>query len=411
MTSDCDQVLRLGIEEGWEDVVEAVLDNGISPNHAFSIQRPGSSDWTSAQCIQLAALLAHASIVELLLRRNATVNVTDVDGYTVLMDTARSGSSECARLLLGAGAKLEVIGPHGSAAKMAVMHSNAPVLSVLLDEGARVGDKNSCGQDCVLEAWTMAYGVTGKGKKSPAGETFEVFHTLFGRLASSGRGGTVDAYCYVCLGATIKGPWYRGVRTSVCWNSTSPAWKQQFQLINPMQDADISSMFVKIEVWDWDQVGDEMLMGSVIQSLAAVYVEPNATLASIFNLVPPLRPNASNSPTSPRRHNESNSPTSTTDLTLLKSADTANLLKRQKHATRLNNCGSLITTLKLQPDSLKVDIDSALSLVKQVCVCLNLLADTYTRTHVAFLRCTRTSGPGYQGDWRLPESCGAGGMV
>jgi hypothetical protein len=414
MTSDCDQVLRLGIEEGWEDVVEAVLDNGISPNHAFSIQRPGSSDWTSVQCIQLAALLAHASIVELLLRRNATVNVTDVDGYTVLMDTARSGSPECARLLLGAGAKLEVIGPHGSAARMAVMHSNAPVLSVLLDAGARIGDKNSCGQDCVLEAWTMAYGAAGKGKTSPAGETFEVFHTLFGRLANSGRGGTVDAYCYVCLGATIEGPWYKGMRTCICWNSTCPAWKQHFQLINPMQDAgmSISSMFVKIEVWDWDQVGDEMLLGSVIQSLAAVYVEPNATLASVFNLVQTLRPNASNSPTSPRRPNQSNSPTLTTELTLLKSADTANLLARQKKATRQNNCGSLITTLKLQPDSLIVDIDSALSLVKQVGVfCLNLLVYTYTRTHFAFLRCTLTSGPGYQGGWRLPESRGAGGMV
>jgi ankyrin repeat protein len=401
-------VLRLAIEEGWVDVAEAVLDSGISPNHAFSVQRPGCSDWISAPCIQLAALHGHAPIVELLLRRHASVNVTDVDGCTLLMDTARSGSAECARLLLGAGAKLDVIGPNGSAAKMAVAHSNAPVLSVLLDAGARIGDKNSLGQDCVLKAWTMVHGVNGQAnmngtKKSAAAETLEVFHTLFGRLASTGRGGTVDAYCYLCLGATSAGPWHRGLRTTIRRNSTCPVWKEQLEVLSPTQgEADFISMFLKVEVWDWDQVGDEMLIGTVIQSLEVVSSQPNATLASVFSLAANFRHNASHSPAdkSPSQSSARSPDLTPSENKSCSSTRSPAQLSRQKVMRELF-CGHLTMKLKLRPGAVIVDVESAQSLMQQVCIFLSDLLANSVGCRDARMQTDKTTcptGPGDKGD-------------
>lgn len=312
-----DKIMRLGIEEGWPELVEAaIVHGGMSANHTFSISNPGSSSWSSAPAVQLAASHGRASVLKILLQLRATVQVSDVDGCTPLMYAARSGTAECAKvsrlrnatflhsryasvetrlltrlvdqLLLDAGAGLEVKGPNGTAVHEAVCHSNADVLSVLMKAGARVGDKHNDGLDSVMRAWTMAHGAATKGDESAAGATLEVFHTFFRCLAETGREETCDAYCYVALGCSVSGPWFPGLRSSVFHNSTSPAWDEVLELRNRVPGSGemvLSSMFVKVEVWDWDQVGDELRIGSFVLSLNAIAHQPNSTLAGAFSIL------------------------------------------------------------------------------------------------------------------------------
>ena len=96
-----DKIMRLGIEEGWADLVEAtILDGGMSANHTFSISNPGSSSWSSAPAVQVAASHGRASVLKVLIQQRAAVQVGDVDGCTPLMYAARSGTAECAQVWL-----------------------------------------------------------------------------------------------------------------------------------------------------------------------------------------------------------------------------------------------------------------------------------------------------------------------
>ena len=96
-----DKIMRLGIEEGWADLVEAtILDGGMSANHTFSISNPGSSSWSSAPAVQLAASHGRASVLKVLIQQRAAVQVGDDDGCTPMMYAARSGTAECAQVWL-----------------------------------------------------------------------------------------------------------------------------------------------------------------------------------------------------------------------------------------------------------------------------------------------------------------------
>jgi ankyrin repeat protein len=289
-----ENLLMLAIEEDWADLATAVLNTGTSPNHSFSIHQPGAHclETRVLYGIQLAAMRGHASVMDVLINNRAMVHgVSDIDGNTPLMEVARTGTAECARLLINAGVDLEASGLQGTAAHVAVTHGNALVLKELVHAGARIGGKNADGQDCVLRSWILAHGSGSKGKSpatlSSAVSVLGVFRDLFGRLAKEGRGGACDPYCYVCLGRSATGPWWpSGVRSCKVSNSPNPQWNELLQL-SPEGDSDVALSFVKIEVWDWDQVGDEVLIGTVIKDLSHVNSQPNSTVAGLFKITPP----------------------------------------------------------------------------------------------------------------------------
>ena len=303
-----DILLRVAIEEGWVDLLDRVLDTGISPNHSFSIRKPRvasqglerrgfhnahshSQNMRIVTAIQLAACGGHASIIDALLRKRAIVNnVADQDGCTPLMDAARSGTAKCARLLIEAGVDLEVTCHSlGSAAHIAVTHSNAPVLHELIRAGARLGERLA-GQhegDCVQRAWVYTHGPTGKGPASNAGQVLETCHKLFQRLSVEGPGNP-QLYCYVALGHSMSGPWLPGLCGRICAETGTSRWKwnQDLTLSNTESNVSIEKMAIKIEVIDRDQVGSEILIGSMVQCLSEVVSRPDAKLSQVFNLSP-----------------------------------------------------------------------------------------------------------------------------
>ena len=302
-----DSLLRVAIEEGWVDLLNRVLDTGISPNHSFAVRKPPvasqgpewrgfhnarshSQNMRIVTAIQLAACCGHAGIMDALLRKRAIVNnVADLDGCTPLMEAARSGTAQCARLLIEAGVDLEVTCHLGSAAHFAVTHSNAPVLHELIRAGARLGERLA-GQhegDCVQRAWVYTHGPTGKGPASNAGQVLERCHELFQRLSVEGPGNP-QLYCYVALGHSMSGPWLPGLCGRICAETGTSQWKwnQDLTLSNTESNMSIDKMAITIEVIDRDQVGSEILIGSMVQCLSEVVSRPDAKLSQVFNLSP-----------------------------------------------------------------------------------------------------------------------------
>jgi hypothetical protein len=205
------------------------------------------------------------------------------------MEIARSGNARCAQLLIAAGSKLEDRGPEGTAAHLAVAASNAEVLQVLLKAGARIGEKNAFGQDCLLQAWTNVHGAAGKGQNSRAGATLEVLRSFFQNLATKGRGSTCDAYCSISVAPSAVGPWYPGLKSAICRNTTSPQFNEVLEQSNPISlesgiDLGMPGTTVKIEVWDSDQVGDELLIGDFTVDLKMMSSQPCSTVAGAFTL-------------------------------------------------------------------------------------------------------------------------------
>ena len=57
--------------------------------------------------------MQHGPLAVLLLNHHAEIEVTDVWGYTPVLEVARSGQSEMVELLVGRGASLAVRGKEG----------------------------------------------------------------------------------------------------------------------------------------------------------------------------------------------------------------------------------------------------------------------------------------------------------
>jgi len=93
-----------------------------------------------------ASIIGHTEIVRLLLKKGADPNMSDVNGYTILMIASRFGeNTEIVRLLLDKGAHINVQDVNGKTVLMEASHfGNTDMVRLLLDKGAdpNIRDRN-----------------------------------------------------------------------------------------------------------------------------------------------------------------------------------------------------------------------------------------------------------------------------
>ena len=94
--------------------------------------------------INVAAYYGQPSLVDVLIRRGALIEIPDVDGHTPLINAARKGHTECVEILLKNGAKVDVFDKKGNCA----LHYAAAgcyhlIAQALLRAGANVNARNA----------------------------------------------------------------------------------------------------------------------------------------------------------------------------------------------------------------------------------------------------------------------------
>ena len=106
----------------------------------------------------------HVECVRVLLAAGAPIEVRDSRGETALMTAARTGAPECARTLLAAGARRDVVNGVGDSPLHAAARSGrAECITLLLDAGAdrnAINHKEKTAEDvakgaalCALQIW------------------------------------------------------------------------------------------------------------------------------------------------------------------------------------------------------------------------------------------------------------------
>jgi ankyrin repeat protein len=121
--------------------------------------------------LMAAAEGGHAEACRLLLDAGAKVNVCNANGSTALMHAAAPGHVEVVRLLLEAGAEVDTLDQQGrNALQVAAYAGHAPVVEALLDAGAAPNHKDSANRTSVLTwaAWHRHHDVVRRLLKAGA---------------------------------------------------------------------------------------------------------------------------------------------------------------------------------------------------------------------------------------------------
>lgn len=94
-----------------------------------------------------SALKNHADITELLLSRNATVNLLSAAGFTPLHEAALGGATRAAQVLLKHGAQVDARDKENGATPLYIAASwgHADLVAVLVERGASVNAKDHRG--------------------------------------------------------------------------------------------------------------------------------------------------------------------------------------------------------------------------------------------------------------------------
>jgi ankyrin repeat protein len=132
-------------KDGMKDspeIVELLLELGADPNQLLS--KADSQEATELP-LCYAAKKGYATIVELLLKKNADVRATDHSGDTVLLCAARYGRSQLVKLLLNEPYRADIEARTAGATDrkgytplmMAVHSGHIETVKLLLDKGAR----------------------------------------------------------------------------------------------------------------------------------------------------------------------------------------------------------------------------------------------------------------------------------
>jgi len=126
----------------------------------------GTARWPSGGFSPLHAACSngHAACARVLIAAGAPVEVRDSRGETAFMTAARTGAPECARVLLAAGARADVVNGVGDSPLHAAARSGrAECITLLLDAGAdrnALNHKEKTAEDvakgaalCALQIW------------------------------------------------------------------------------------------------------------------------------------------------------------------------------------------------------------------------------------------------------------------
>lgn len=148
--------LRVAILKGNVTAVEKYLDNGIDPDVQLK------SGWT---CLMLAASIASTELVELLMNRGANVNFHK-EMYTVLMATCATSASipeeqvlNCVELLLEKNARVNVYDKYRMSPLMyAAKEGRVTVCEKLLEHGAEINKQDMRGWTSLSFAASRGHG-------------------------------------------------------------------------------------------------------------------------------------------------------------------------------------------------------------------------------------------------------------
>lgn len=127
------EVLWIAASRGCLQMVKMMLDQGANVN---------ARDFSYDRALEKAARDGHASIVELLLDRGATL-IYDGNSYDAFTGATYSGNLDIVRFLLNRGADINSHRWKGPSINIAARYNYAEILQFLLDNGADLGWRDS----------------------------------------------------------------------------------------------------------------------------------------------------------------------------------------------------------------------------------------------------------------------------
>ncbi len=149
-------ILEMGISWHVDSLAQCVRDGDVKAVELFIISgfSPDTRDKHGVPLLCLATRAHHLAVIELLLEKNADINLQGEDrGYSALMDAAQLGDEIILRFFLAHGADLNLNSKDGQTALiLAVGRNDKTITKLLLEGGADVQITDKLGLSAIKYA-------------------------------------------------------------------------------------------------------------------------------------------------------------------------------------------------------------------------------------------------------------------
>ena len=144
LSTEMHGALTTAAGQGHQEIVEFLLNQGanIDSCKSHSLNMGSRSQptvfWQLANPLHAATASSHLSVVKLLLKRGADVNVQDEDGTTALCIAVTANSPEIVESLLDYDANPNIAGPRGGTLHIAARHGHLHIATRLIESKANL---------------------------------------------------------------------------------------------------------------------------------------------------------------------------------------------------------------------------------------------------------------------------------